>query len=116
MFPKRTGVRMTERLRLALDITHPAHFHFFKNAVLEWQDRGHSVLLLSRNKDLTLELLDAAGWQHTCLSKAREGKLGLAIELTEHSSGVWRAIGRHKSQVIAAIAGTLIAYPAKLRQ
>lgn len=107
---------MTEKLRIALDITHPAHFHFFKNAILEWQLRGHDVLILSRDKDLTLQLLDEVGWQHTPLSKAREGKVGLTLELVEHSLGVLKAIRRHRSQVIAAIGGTFIVYPALLQR
>lgn len=107
---------MIQPLRIAIDITHPAHFHFFKNAIKEWQHRGHDVLLLSRDKDLTLHLLDEAGWLHRRLSKAREGKFGLALELVEHSTGVWNAIGRHRSQVVAAIGGTFIVYPAILRR
>src|SRR5262245_46268770 len=107
---------MTEPLRIALDITHPAHFHFFKNAIREWQSRGHDLLLLSRDKDMTLQLLDEAGWKHRSLSKAREGKFGLAIELIEHSWGVWRAIIQHRSQVIAAIGGTFMVYPALVRR
>src|SRR5215468_166184 len=101
---------MTDALRIAVDITHPAHFHFFKNAILQWQAQGHNLLLLSRDKDITLGLLDEMGWQHTCLSKVREGKFGLALELVEHSLGVWRAIRKHGSQVIAAIGGTFIVY------
>lgn len=107
---------MQEPLRIALDITHPAHFHFFRNAIWLWRDRGHDVLLLSRDKDITLQLLDEAGWQHTCLSKARDGKFGLALELIEHSTGVLRAITHHRSQAIAAIGGTFMVYPAKLRR
>lgn len=107
---------MAEKLRIALDITHPAHFHFFKNSILEWRLHGHDVLILSRDKDLTLQLLDEVGWQHTQLSKAREGKVGLTLELVEHSLGVLKAIRRHRSQVIAAIGGTFIVYPALLQR
>jgi predicted glycosyltransferase len=41
---------------------------------------------------------------------------GLALELIEHSHGVWRAIGQHHSQVVAAIGGTFIVHPARLRR
>ncbi len=103
-------------MRIAIDITHPAHFHFFKNAITEWQQRGHDVLILSRDKDLTLQLLDEAGLAHHCLSKARRGMRGLALELVEHSWGVWQALGRHRSQVVAAIGGTFIVHAARLRR
>ncbi|MBZ0293636.1 MAG: DUF354 domain-containing protein [Anaerolineae bacterium] len=105
---------MTEALRIAVDITHPAHFHFFKNAILEWRQQGHDVLILSRDKDLTLQLLDEAGWTHQCLSRVRHGMTGLALELVEHSAGVWRALRRHRSQVVTAIGGTFIVHPARL--
>lgn len=106
---------MGERLRIALDITHPAHFHFFKNAIAEWQAAGHDVLILSRDKDLTLALLDETGLAHRCLSKARGGMAGLAVELIQHGGGAWRALGQHRSQVAAAIGGTFIVHAARLR-
>lgn len=105
---------MPDGLRIALDITHPAHFHFFKNAIGEWQARGHDVLILSRDKDLTLQLLDEAGLKHQCLTRVRTGMSGLALELVEHSVGVWRAMRQHRSQVVAAIGGSFIVYPARL--
>jgi uncharacterized protein len=105
---------LTDSLRIAVDITHPAHFHFFKNAIAEWNARGHNVLILSRDKDLTLQLLDEAGLPHTMLSRVRQGMMGLAVELVEHSVGVWNAMRKHQSQVVAAIGGTFIVHPANL--
>ena len=107
---------MDESLRIAVDITHPAHFHFFKNAIAEWVARGHHVLILSRDKDLTIQLIEEHGWEHLCLSSARTGMVGLAVELVQHSMGVWSAIRKHNSQVIAAIGGTFIVYPARLQR
>jgi len=97
-----------------VDITHPAHFHFFKYAILEWQQQGHDLLILSRDKDLTLQLLDEAGFPHHCLSRARRGLAGLAVEMVTHGLGVYRALRRHRSQVVAAIAGTFIVHAARL--
>lgn len=105
---------MSHPLRIALDITHPAHFHFFKHAVVTWQQQGHDVLILSRDKDLTLQLLEEAGMAHHCLTKVRMGLVGLAIEMVQHSLGVYQAMRRHRSQVVAAIGGTFIVHPARL--
>lgn len=102
-------------MRVAVNITHPAHFHFFRNAITQWQANGDDVMILSRKKDLTLDLLDASGWQHRCLSRARHGLAGLAWELFEHGSGVWRALRRHRSQIVMAIGGTFMVHAAKLR-
>ena len=103
-------------MKIAVDITHPAHFHFFKNAIAEWERHGHDVLILSRDKDLTLRLLDEAGLDHHCLTRVRKGIAGLAFEMVEHSLGVWRALSRHHSHVVAAIGGTFIVHPARLRR
>jgi uncharacterized protein len=106
---------LNQSLRIAVDITHPAHFHFFKYAIEQWRRRGHDVLILTRDKDLTLQLIAEAGWDAQCLSRVRPGAAGMALELIEHASGVYKAIGRHRSQVIAAIGGTLMVHAAKLR-
>ena len=105
---------MSQQLRIAVDITHPAHFHFFKHSIAAWQQHGHSVLVLSRDKDLTLTLLDEAGIPHHCLSTVRKGAVGLAVELVEHASRITVAMRRHRSQVVAAIGGTFMVHAAKL--
>lgn len=105
---------MAAALRIAVDITHPAHFHFFKHAIAAWQTRGDDVLILSRDKDLTLQLLNEAGLKHQLLSKMRTGKTGLALELVEHGFGVWNAMRKHRSQVVMAIGGTFIVHAARL--
>ena len=40
---------------------HPAHVHFFRNAIKELHTRGHEVKVTARDKDVTLALLDAYG-------------------------------------------------------
>ena len=43
---------------------HPAHVHFFKNAIWELEKQGHEVKITARDKDVTLELLDAYGFSY----------------------------------------------------
>ena len=37
-----------------MDITHPAHVHFFRHAIAELRARGHDVAVTTRRKDITL--------------------------------------------------------------
>jgi predicted glycosyltransferase len=46
-------------MKLLFDIGHPAHVHFFKNAIWDLEKRGHTVKITARDKDVTLRLLDA---------------------------------------------------------
>ena len=87
-------------LRLLIDIGHPAHVHFFRNAIRMWQSRGHSVVLTIRDKDITSNLLDSFGFTYTIASKARKGVLGLGLELAEHNLCVLKTAIKHKSQIL----------------
>lgn len=46
-------------MRLLLEAHHPAHIHFFKNAVSEWLQRGDEVKMIARDRDVMRRLLEA---------------------------------------------------------
>lgn len=48
-------------MRLLIEAHHPAHIHFFKYAIAEWQAQGASVLMLGRDRDVMKRLLAAYG-------------------------------------------------------
>jgi predicted glycosyltransferase len=45
-------------MKILFEANHPAHVHFFKNAIRNLEDRGHEVLIEARDKDVTFALLD----------------------------------------------------------
>lgn len=101
-------------MRLIIDISHPAHFHFFKNAIRAWRDRGDDLLIVSRDKDITQELLDSQGIEHECLSKHIPGVIGLARELFVHEYKLYRLIKRFRPDGLLQIGGTFIVHVGKL--
>ena len=96
-------------MRILVDITHPAHVHFFRNALGIWSRKGHQVLVASRAKDITDELLDAFGIAHENLGTARSGLLGLGIELVSRTARLRRLVGSFRPHVMTAIGGVFIA-------
>ena len=68
-------------MRLLVEFSHPAQVHKFKHLLARLQNRGWAILVLSRDKDVLLDLLDETGLAHVCLSRARSGYLGMAFEL-----------------------------------
>ena len=72
-------------MRILADLLHPAHVHFFKHAIWEWQRQGHQVLITSRDKDVALTLLDEYGFDHNVLSTAGKGLPRLLWELVTRS-------------------------------
>jgi predicted glycosyltransferase len=97
-------------MRILVDITHPAHVHFFRHAICRWQAAGHEVCTTSRDKDITASLLDEFGFEHTCIGHVRRGVGGLAIELIERAWELSRVIRKFRPHVATAEAGTFIVY------
>jgi len=54
-------------MRIAVDVNHPAHVHFFRNFIREMEGRGHDVLVTASEKDVALRLLEEYGLDYVNL-------------------------------------------------
>ncbi|MGH2536626.1 MAG: DUF354 domain-containing protein [Candidatus Promineifilaceae bacterium] len=99
---------------IIVDVTHPAHVHFFRPAIRRWQAAGVEVVLVARAKDVTLELLELYGLEYQVLSAARKGPAGLARELLEHEGRLFRLLRKAHAAAVLEIAGTFIVHAARL--
>jgi len=70
----------TYSVRLLFDLGHPAHFHLFKNAIVELRAGGHDVVIFAREKDCLPELLEKTGWHYHMPCRKRGGQLRLGLE------------------------------------
>ena len=55
-------------MRILVDILHPKQAHFYRPLIERWRARGDAVLITTRDKDITHELLDRFGLDYRCLS------------------------------------------------
>ncbi len=94
-------------MKILFDITHPAHVHFFKNSIETLSSLDHEVLITSRQKDCTIDLLDELGFPHTSISRQGNGStLAMAKELF-HRNRELRSIIKHENpDKLAALGGT----------
>ncbi len=99
-------------MRILIDITHPAHVHFFKNPIKILEKQGHEVLITSRIKDNATDLLDALDFSHTILTSASHDKniFAFAKELIKRDYLLSKIILKFKPDVLGAIGGTFIAH------
>lgn len=58
-----------EKMKLLIDIGHPAHVHLFKYFAWQMQDRGHNVFFTSRDKEFTKQLLSDYNFIYDIVSK-----------------------------------------------
>jgi hypothetical protein len=56
-------------VKIVVDINHPGHVHFFKNFIWEMEKRGHEIMIIARDKDVTVKLLDAYGFHYTLIKE-----------------------------------------------
>ncbi len=71
-------------MRISIEVGHPAHVHYWRNVKKILESRGHEITIFAREKEITLQLLDAFGLQHTTVGKSRrtivEKALGLGLD------------------------------------
>ena len=105
----------TERpLRIAIDILHPAHVHFFRNFYFAMRERGHELLVTAREKDRATELLDHYGIPFMRLSTAARGGVRQAVEFGVRTARFIHAARRFRADVLAGIMGPTIAVAGKV--
>lgn len=96
-------------MRILVNISHPAHVHFFRNAMGLWQEHGHTVRVAARDKDITCSLLKKFRIPFKVMSKARTGLTGLAVEMLIHTARLTPLVLAFKPHVMLQIGGTFIA-------
>lgn len=101
-------------MRILIDILHPAHVHVFREFRREMTERGHAVLVASRNKDLTVDLLDAFEIPHEVISTQGRGRARLAVELGMRTARLVRIARAFRPDVMTGIMGPSIALTGRL--
>ena len=102
-------------MRVLVEILHPAHVHFFRNAIETWLSAGdNEVLVLSRDKDVTGELLEDYRIPHRSISAIGSTKASLAWEMMVRDARMLRAAASFQPDILVGIMGVTIAQVGKL--
>lgn len=105
-----------ERMRILIELLHPAHVHVFRNFVRDMESRGHVVMLTARDKDVTVDLLREYGLPHEILSSQAIGTIGLARELVTRVRSLNTIIKQFQPDVLTGIMGPTIAVAGRRRR
>lgn len=98
-------------MKVLIDVNHPAHVHFFKNAAGTLEAAGHQLLFTSRDKECAIELLEELSLPHRTLSVMGDGSvLGFARELLLRNYRLLKVVREFRPDVMVAIGGTFIAH------
>lgn len=88
-------------MKILVDIAHPAHVHFYKHMIRAWELRGHGLLVVARNKEVTTGLLDRLGIQYSAVGRpSRWGRIGQFAELLHRDVVVANAARKFGADII----------------
>lgn len=70
-------------MRIMIGVGHPKHVHFRKNVIRNLLNNGHEVKIVARKKDITLQLLDAYGFDYEVVGTNYKGLIKKAYGMME---------------------------------
>jgi hypothetical protein len=81
---------------ILIDIGHPAHVHLFKNFIFYLKDINQHLVVVSREKDITNQLLKHYKIESISLSRVGSSPIGMSGELLKRNLGVFRLHREHR--------------------
>ena len=96
-------------MKIIIDILHPAHVHVFRNFIQEMQQRGHTILITARKKDVSIQLLDHYGFNYIKISDKAKKSYKLPIELLFRNFKFYKICKQFKPDILMGIMGPTIA-------
>jgi predicted glycosyltransferase len=90
-------------MNILVQLSHPAHFHLYKNAIKNWQDNGHQVHVLIKTKDILEELCQNSQIPyHNILPIAhRKSKFGVLWDMVVRDWKIFRFCIKHKIDILS---------------
>jgi len=107
-------VSTDERARILVDVGHPAHVHFFRNAIGFLRESGHEVLVTANDKDVTLDLLRAYRIPFVLRGKYHRSRARKLLMLPRTTLAIAREAKRFRADILAGINNPYVAEAARL--
>lgn len=101
-------------MNILIDIGHPAHVHFFRTFISSAKEKGHNLTIVTRNKEITNNLLDSYKIPYINISTPQKGAIKLISELVRHWYKIIQIIKKERIQIAMSISGLFTSLPATI--
>lgn len=101
-------------MRILIDIGHPGHVHYFRNAIELLEQKGHVVLVTARDKEVTFALLRAYGIPFVSRGKGGRGLAGKVLYILRGDYLLLKAARQFKPDLFLSFASSYAAHASKL--
>lgn len=100
--------------KVLIDIGHPAHVHYFRNYYFRMKERGHELLIISRDKEMCFALLNAYGIPFLSRGSGKNSKLGKLLYMLWADWFIFRKALKFKPDFLISFASPYAAQAAFL--
>lgn len=97
-------------MKIVIDISHPAHVHFFKNFIWEMRGKGHKILITAKDKDMTHKLLDNYGFDYIKLGRHKKSLIRKMMDIPIMDLKMYNAVKKFEPDIILGLASIRAAH------
>lgn len=97
-------------MRILVDIGHPAHVHYFRNALKILESNDHEILVTTRDKDVTIDLLKYYGFTFVSTGKNLIGKTAKAYSLIRNEFIILQTAIKFKPDILLSFFSPFLAH------
>lgn len=97
-------------MRVLIDIGHPAHVHFFKNLVFNLQHDGHDVRITTRDKEVSIALLEAYGLPYELRGEMYNGMFKKAIGMLKIDLKLYEIAKKFQPDLLMGVGNPYVAH------
>ena len=101
-------------MKVLINIGHPAHVHLFKNLINNLESNGHVIKIVTRDKDVTLKLLDAYRFDYEVMSGYYTTMGGKMYDFVKTDLKLLKIAIKSKPDIMIAVGDPYIAHVGKL--
>ena len=89
-------------MNILIQLSHPAHFHLYRNVAKNLMRNGHKVFILIKTKDILEDLLKASGLPYYNILKEahRKSKLGILWDMFVRDWRILRFVRKNKIDLL----------------
>jgi predicted glycosyltransferase len=79
-------------------LAHPAHFHLFKNTMRILKEKGHTVIVTIKTKDVLRKLLEESGLPFINIAEQerKDSRAGIAFSFLQRTLQHWKIVRKEK--------------------
>lgn len=89
-------------MKVLIQLAHPAHFHYYKNTIIQLQKNGHDVVIVLTTKDILETLVTDAGFAYTnIMTKShKNSKIGYLYDMIVRCIRILLLCLKHKIDLL----------------